>query len=522
MREMKNLTTSIYTFEDLIGGNFLYLDKTESLWKLLEPSKGIYFLSRPRRFGKSLTLSTLKAVFQNKKHLFKGLALENKPHDWKEYPVIHLDLGSKEVQSPDELKVYLSNRVNKIADDYNVKLSTKAYDERFQELIETLGKPGKIVILIDEYDKPILDNVTNKSIESIRETLESFYSVIKATEPYQRFVLMTGVSKFSKVSVFSKLNNLTDITMDAKFATMLGYTQEELENNFAEYIAYVCREQKMDRAELLDKLRLWYNGYKFHQNAETVYNPVSIGKFFESGGEFRNYWFETGTPSFLLKLAKKQQFDFEKELSRPVSELAFASYEIDKLQTLPLLFQTGYLTIKGTAVNRDRTSYHLGFPNQEVEGAFEAYLLEEYSGVNKENVEVYAVEIADMLEEGDIDGAMEKIKHFFENIPCDIQIENEKYYQTIFFIIFRLIGLFIEAEARTSIGRIDAVAQTEKFVYIFEFKLNRSSAEALKQIHDREYYQKFLNSGREIILIGAKFSTKKHNIADWKTEVLKF
>ncbi len=519
---MKNLTTSIYTFEDLIGGNFLYLDKTESLWKLLEPSKGIYFLSRPRRFGKSLTLSTLKAVFQNKKHLFKGLALENKPHDWKEYPVIHLDLGSKEVQSPDELKVYLSNRVNKIADDYNVKLSTKAYDERFQELIETLGKPGKIVILIDEYDKPILDNVTNKSIESIRETLESFYSVIKATEPYQRFVLMTGVSKFSKVSVFSKLNNLTDITMDAKFATMLGYTQEELENNFAEYIAYVCREQKMDRAELLDKLRLWYNGYKFHQNAETVYNPVSIGKFFESGGEFRNYWFETGTPSFLLKLAKKQQFDFEKELSRPVSELAFASYEIDKLQTLPLLFQTGYLTIKGTAVNRDRTSYHLGFPNQEVEGAFEAYLLEEYSGVNKENVEVYAVEIADMLEEGDIDGAMEKIKHFFENIPCDIQIENEKYYQTIFFIIFRLIGLFIEAEARTSIGRIDAVAQTEKFVYIFEFKLNRSSAEALKQIHDREYYQKFLNSGREIILIGAKFSTKKHNIADWKTEVLKF
>jgi hypothetical protein len=249
---------------------------------------------------------------------------------------------------------------------------------------------------------------------------------------------------------------------------------------------------------------------------------VSIGKFFESGGEFKNFWFETGTPSFLLKLAKKQQFNFEKELSQPVSELAFASYEIDKLQTLPLLFQTGYLTIKRTEINRDRTSYHLGFPNQEVEGAFEAYLLEEYSGVNKENVEVYAVEIADMLDAGDINGAMGKIKHFFDNIPCDIQIENEKYYQTIFFIIFRLIGLFIEAEARTSIGRIDAVAQTVKYVYIFEFKLNRSSAEALKQIHDKEYYQKYLGSGREIILIGAKFSTKKHNIADWKTEVLKF
>jgi hypothetical protein len=352
--------------------------------------------------------------------------------------------------------------------------------------------------------------------------MESFYSVIKATEPYQRFVLLTGVSKFARVSVFSKLNNLTDITMDAKFATMLGYTQEELENNFAEYIAYVCREQKMDRAELLDKLRLWYNGYRFEEDAATVYNPVSIGKFFESGGKFKNFWFETGTPSFLLKLAKKQQFDFEKELTQPVSELAFASYEIDKLETLPLLFQTGYLTIKNAIRDEGDTFYHLDFPNREVEAAFEAYLLNEYSGVKKERIEVYAAEMTRMLKEKDIDGFMGKMEIFFADIPYDIQLANEKYYQTIFYIVFRLIGLRIEAEARTSIGRIDAVAQTEKYVYIFEFKLNRSSAEALKQIHDKEYYQKYLGSGREIILVGAKFSTKKHNITDWKTEVLKF
>jgi hypothetical protein len=289
--------------------------------------------------------------------------------------------------------------VNKIADDYNVELSTKAYDERFQELIETLGKQSKTVILIDEYDKPILDNVTNKSIENIRETLESFYSVIKATEPYQRFVLMTGVSKFSKVSVFFKLNNLTDITMDSRYATMLGYTQEELESNFAEYITHVCLEQKIDKVALLDKLKLWYNGYRFEEDSDTVYNPVSIGKFFESGGKFKNYWFETGTPSFLLKLAKKQQFDFEKELSQPVSELAFASYEIDKLQTLPLLFQTGYLTIKGTE-EKKMTRYFLDFPNLEVELAFEAYLLDEYSSVNKEKVAVFTTDIAIMLEDG--------------------------------------------------------------------------------------------------------------------------
>jgi hypothetical protein len=522
MHEMKNLTTSIYTFENLIEGDWLYVDKTDYIWDLIRKPQGIYFLSRPRRFGKSLTLSTLKAVFQNKKHLFKGLALENKLYDWKEYPVIHLDLGESPAFSAAELDSALQASLDNTAREYKIKLSAPTASSRFSELIRMLKDQGKVIILIDEYDKPILDNVTRKNIESIREVMESFYSVIKATEPYQRFVLLTGVSKFARVSVFSKLNNLTDITMDAKFATMLGYTQEELEGNFAEHIEHVCREQKMDKAALLDKLKLWYNGYKFHKNAETVYNPVSIGKFFESGGEFKNFWFETGTPSFLLKLAKKQQFDFERELSQPVSELAFASYEIDKLQTLPLLFQTGYLTIKATTQVMERTRYFLDFPNKEVEAAFEAYLLDEYSNVNKENVEILATDIAGLLNAGEVNEAMGKMKFFFENIPCDIQIENEKYYQTIFFIIFRLIGLFIEAEARTSTGRIDAVARTDKYVYIFEFKLNRSAAEAMKQIHDKEYYQKFLNSGKEIILIGAKFSTKKHNIADWKTEVLKF
>ncbi len=517
---MKNLTTSIYTFKNLIEGDWFYVDKTCYIWDLISKPQGIYFLSRPRRFGKSLTLSTLKAVFQNKKHLFKGLALENKPHAWKEYPLIHIDLGEFPASSAEELDRALQSSLDNTAQEYKIKLSAPTASSRFSELIRLLKDQEKVVILIDEYDKPILDNVTGENVQSIRGVLENFYSVIKATEPYQRFVLMTGVSKFSKVSVFSKLNNLTDITMDAKFATMLGYTQEELESNFSEHITHVCQEQKMDKAALLDKLKLWYNGYKFHQNAETVYNPVSIGKFFESDGEFKNYWFETGTPSFLLKLAKKQQFDFEKELSQPVSELAFASYEIDKLETLPLLFQTGYLTIKDAIRDEDDTFYHLDFPNREVEAAFEAYLLNEYSGVNKERIEVYAAEMARMLKGGDVDGFMGKMKIFFADIPYDIQLANEKYYQTIFYIVFRLIGLRIEAEARTSIGRIDAVAQTEKYVYIFEFKLNRSSAEALKQIHDKEYYQKYLGSGREIILIGAKFSTKKHNIADWKTEIV--
>jgi hypothetical protein len=518
---MKNLTTSLYTFEKIIEGDYLYVDKTEYIWKLVKDPYGIYFLSRPRRFGKSLTLSTLKAIFQNKKHLFKGLALETKPYDWKEYPVIHSDLGSSESADAPNLSQYLIETIDSLAQSYDMELSRSGVSGRFTELIEKLASKGeKVVILIDEYDKPILDNITRENVEGIREVLENFYSVIKATEPCQRFVFLTGVSKFSKVSVFSKLNNLTDLTMDARYATMLGYTQEELERCFAEYIDQVAEVQDIERCELLDRLRDWYNGYKYHHNTESVYNPVSIGKFFESGGEFRNYWFETGTPSFLLKLAKQQQFDFEEKLSTPVGELAFSSYEIDKLKPLALLVQTGYLTIKDTVQEDQIVFYRLGFPNREVEAAFEAYLLDEYADVEKENVEYYAARIAKMLREGNIDGVMEEMRQFFVNIPYDIQIANEKYYQTIFYIIFRLIGLFIEAEARTSTGRIDAVAQTDEYVYVFEFKLDGKPDEALNQIHEKEYHRGYLNSGKEVILVGANFSMEKRNIESWKTETV--
>jgi hypothetical protein len=518
---MKKLTTSVYTFEKLIDGNYLYVDKTEYIWDLIKESSGIYFFSRPRRFGKSLTLSTLKAVFLNKRHLFKGLALDGKPYDWKEYPVIHIDLGESPATSAEALEEMLQNALKNVAQSYGITLTTSSAAMKFSELIRALSNKEKVVILIDEYDKPILDNVTKPGMESIREVLENFYSIIKATEPYQRFVLMTGVSKFSKVSVFSKLNNLKDITTDSQYAALLGYTQRELESNFAEYIDNIAQTRKIERNVLLEKMKAMYNGYKFHQNAETVYNPVSSGKFFESGGEFKNYWFETGTPSFLLKLAKQQQFDFEKELAKPVSELAFASYEVDKLKTLPMLFQTGYLTIKNAVQVMDSTRYFLGFPNKEVEAAFEAYLLDEYSNVAKEDVEILVTDIATMLSNGEVDDAMETMKGFFANIPYDIQIANEKYYQTLFFIIFRLIGLYIEAEARTNKGRIDAVAQVGKYAYIFEFKLDGSAEEALAQIRDREYFQKYRNSGREIVLIGAGFSTKSRNIAEWKTETVK-
>lgn len=515
---MKKLTSSVYTFEKLITSDCLYVDKTEYIWQLLEQPYGTFFLARPRRFGKSLTLSTLKAVFQGKKDLFKGLALESKPYDWKEYPVIHLDFGEIPAKSVHGLESALCQAIDQIADTYKISLSSDTAAGKLSELIRLLQPLGKVVILIDEYDKPILDNILVPHIEELRREMEDFYSVIKATEPYQRFVMLTGVSKFSKVSVFSKLNNLTDISMRADYATMLGYTQNELETNFSAYIDRTVKQLGIERNELLQNLKEWYNGYRFHHNATTVYNPVSIAKFFESDGEFQNFWFATGTPGFLLKLAKEQQFNFEDALSRPVSDLAFDSYEIGKLKTLPLLYQTGYLTITGTIKKRFETFYYLGFPNQEVEGAFDAYLIDEYAGVDKEEVSYIISELDDFLDLGDIDGFMSRLQVFFADIPYDIQLANEKYYQSIFYIIFRMLNLRIEAEARTNNGRIDAVVHTDQCIYVFEFKLDGSAEEALAQIKDKSYYEKFLASNKGIILVGANFSTAKRGVETWLSE----
>jgi len=515
--EQKRLTSSVYTFENLIDGGYLYVDKTEQLWQMLEPPSGIYFLSRPRRFGKSLTISTLKAAFQGKKKLFDGLALAAKPFTWKPYPIIHLDLGNSAAADASQLETYLVETLDALAADQDLKLSRSGSAGRFTELVSALGRRDKVVILIDEYDKPLIDNLDNPKLKDIRSVLEGFYSVVKATEPFQRFVLLTGVSKFSQVSVFSKLNNLYDISMDERFATMLGYTQGELEANFADRIETAAQRHGVAKAELLERLREWYNGYRFHPERASVYNPVSVAKFFESGGEFENYWFATGTPSFLLKLLKRQRFDFEKALGQPVDRLAFAAYDVERIEALPLLFQTGYLTIKSSSLSRGVTRYRLGFPNREVEAAFNAYLLEEYGAVKKERSGVIASDLADFLESGDLKGAMELLRTFLADIPYDIHIKAERYYQTIFYTFFRLVGIFVEAEARTSSGRIDAVVKAGTHIYIFEFKLDGSADTALEQIRDKEYWLKHRAEGKDITLVGASFGAAERNLVEWKT-----
>ncbi|MFW5802298.1 MAG: AAA family ATPase, partial [Verrucomicrobiota bacterium] len=308
---MKPLTTSVYTFEKLRSGGFLYLDKTADIYKLIEPAFAQHFLSRPRRFGKSLLISTLKAIFQGRRDLFGGLAIDDRDYDWQTYPVIHLDMGTCAADSAAGTAKAIWELVDEQAAAHGIKLGNSAVASRFRELITSLSdRDGKVVILIDEYDKPLLGHLGRDSVRKIQTVLKQFYAVVKTTEEQQRFVLVTGVSKFSQVSIFSDLNNLTDLTMTGQAATLLGYTQEEVEANFPDYIERLAHTLDKSVAETLDELRVWYNGYRFEEDAPTVYNPVSLMKCLINE-KFKNYWFETGTPTFLLDLLKRKPVDLD-------------------------------------------------------------------------------------------------------------------------------------------------------------------------------------------------------------------
>ena len=512
---MKAITSSVYNFEKLRQEGYLYVDKTEYIWKLINPAGESYFLSRPRRFGKSLTVSTLKAVFEGKKELFKGLAIYDKPYDWKPYPVIHFDFANCDIQSADELIRYLNNQLSDIANLFNLQLRGDLLSVRFENLINDIAVNGNVVILVDEYDKPILNNISNQCVNEILNVLKGFYSNIKKAEGKLRFVFVTGVSKFCHVSLFSDLNNLTDITMDARYATMFGYTQEELEANFADKISAIANGQDIDAFK--SKIKEWYNGFRFEENAKTVYNPVSPAKFFENGGKFNNYWFSTGTPSFLMELAKQKNFDFESSLKEPVPQITFNAFEIDNIDPLTLLLQTGYVTIKGTEERFGETWYYLDFPNTEVTSAFSAYILNSYAGKTQTDGVRFVSEFATSLVKNDLKRLRKAMESFFAGIPYDVHKKQESTFQGIFFSVFRLLGVYIEAESETNDGRIDAVVQTPKAIYIFEFKLDNDPT-ALSQIKEKEYFKKYLLDERDIYIIGVNFDSVKGNLIGWQDE----
>ena len=519
---MKDLTTFLFNFEELIKGNFLYVDKTEYVWNLIRPSNAGYFLSRPRRFGKSLLISTLKAVFQGKKELFKGLALYDKPYDWKVYPVVHLSFGDYGVVSDafGELPGYLMSKMRTLAEEHAVSLTQETPGLCFAELIDKLAKGGKVVILIDEYDKPILNNIADENVGEILNCLKGFYSVLKDRNDKERLLFITGVSKFSHVSLFSELNNLTDITLNPNYAEMLGFTEAEVRKCFADRLPEAAQANGVSEDELMERLMGWYDGYRFSEAETHVCNPVSITKFFYNDYRFSNYWDSTGTPSFLLKLMDKRAYDHEAALKEWYGEGIFAAYELDQLDITGLLWQTGYLTIREAKQESDGTAFRLDFPDYEVRKTYMSRLLEFYGGVSKGRPTMIVRDFADALARDDLDGFMTLFQAFLANIDYRLHLPQEKYYQTIFYVVFKLLGVVVEAESCTNQGRIDAYVRTAKTIFVFEFKLNRSAGKAVGQIIDRRYCEKFQGGTLPIRLVGVNFDSVKGRIDGWQEGTL--
>lgn len=525
---MKQIDTSDSTFESLILNNKLYVDKTDYLFNLISKGGKYCFFSRPRRFGKTLTVSTLDAIFKGKKELFHGLKIDKLNYNWEIYPVVHIDFSTLSLDTANELEKDLVLRVNIIASSYGIKLpkdcSAKA---SYNILFEELAKVGKVVILIDEYDSPLSSNIFNPDVDSFKCVIRNFFEVVKASDSLIKFCFITGVTKFSKLSIFSTMNNLTDLSMDDNYAQMLGYSQDELEEYFASNIEKGIKATELERSEYLDKLRDKYDGYKFSVNGKKVYNPVSVGKFFALGGKtFDNYWNYTGSMKLLMDLARRVNFNIATDIEKPIfkSQLEFfditamSSNELTVSKYKALLFQTGYLTISKT--NNSEDEFYLDYPNDEVREAFSSNILETYWGSTF--YENYGGnQLQNAFSNGNTSEAIQILKSIYASVPY--QLKNEANYASLFHVMMMISGAEIMSEISTSMGRIDAVLKTEKYIYVIEFKKDSSAKIALNQIKSKEYsesYKAWLTSypKREIRLVRINFSTKKNNIDDWKEE----
>ncbi|WP_028323950.1 ATP-binding protein [Desulfatirhabdium butyrativorans] len=512
---MKKLPIGIQSFVKMRQGNFYYVDKTAMVAELVNKGGGYYFLSRPRRFGKSLFLDTLRQAFFARKELFSGLYLENN-WDWDtRYPVIHISFGSGVIQDIEDLGERFAYILKINAENGDVMLLEQNLRERFFELIRALytRHHQPVVILIDEYDKPILDHIDKPQMAvEIREGLKNFYSVIKDSDEFLKFVFITGVSKFSKVSLFSGLNNLQDITLDPMAATVCGYTHEELIHTFAE---------RLDGVNL-EEVRRWYDGYNFL--GDRVYNPFDILLFLDTK-EFRNYWFETGSPSFLIKLITERQYPAPDIETIEASEAILSSFDIDDIQLDTLLFQTGYLTIKDWAVLGSDRLYTLVYPNLEVKKSLTEHLLRYLTNSTAEQTR-NRIRLYRCLEAADLDQLRDIFHAFFASIPYEWYRKNESsryegYYASIFYCYFTALGLDVTAEQMTNKGRIDMAVRLGGRVFILEFKvveIDGSAHTALDQIRKMRYWERYRGQADAIFLIGVEFSSADRNIVGFEWE----
>ena len=528
---MKRILTSNSSFETLRKGNYIYVDKTAYLHSLVSQEGAMFFFSRPRRFGKSLTVSTLEAIFRGKRELFKGLAIDALGYDWKTYPVVHIDFGDCGKSTPEGLDGWLKDRLEEVADAYGIGPldMTKTSDDLFAKLILLLSKKDKVVVLVDEYDKVLSDNALASNVLELRDTLKGIYDVIKTKGALLRFVFITGVTKFSKVGIFSGMNNLYDASLDPGYGTMMGYTQKELEENFAGHIDQGVKDAGMDREAYLAKIKAMYDGYKFTVESESVYNPVSIGLFFTQGHgrSFEDYWIDTGNMKLVMDMATTIDLDVSDAIARGMSKRALESFDIANLKGMKgnpnkiqaLLLQTGYLTIDHED-ELERILF-LRVPNGEVEDAYDVRLLECFHGGMEVDQEVGDMCYA--LKAGDTRKFIDILSPFMSGITYPSGTSREVVFATVVATLMRQMRhqLTSTVEDRTSGGRIDLSVVTDKHVYVIEYKVDQGADVALKQIREKRYADKFrLEKGKTIHLVGISFSSANHAVLDWKEEIL--
>ncbi len=510
------LPLGIQDFESIISGGYTYVDKTKYIYQII--TQGIpYFLSRPRRFGKSLLVSTFHALFSGRRDLFKGLWIDKSDWDWTEYPVIRIDMSTVNNRTPERFELDLIRVLDDIATQHHYSLTGLSAANRLENLINQLSVKQKVVVLIDEYDKPLIDRLDNMEIaQANREILREFYTILKAEDRHLKFIFLTGVTKFSKVSVFSGLNNLNDLTLSNDYSVLLGYTRDELERYFANEIQDVAKANELSIETCYDQIKEWYNGYLFSKHGERVYNPFSTLKLFDSK-DFAAHWFETGTPVFLIELLKKREFDLSNLEQINVSAMGFSSFDIEELPTLPLLYQTGYLTIK--TFLPDISAYCLGFPNREVSQSFSESLLTTFAK-SKAECSKLLFDISTNLNGPIWDSVQffEIMGRLFELIPYDLYVKHEKYFHSLFYLTIKLAGFQIGAEIHTQQGRTDAALEAKDKIIIFEFKCNATAQSAMDQIMLKKYYQIYRYHNLPIYLVGINFNGQQRTIDGWEVQ----
>ncbi|WP_291530698.1 ATP-binding protein [Bacteroides sp. UBA939] len=507
----------IQNFESLRNDGYMYVDKTALIYKLVKTGR-YYFLSRPRRFGKSLLISTLEAYFQGKKELFEGLAMEQLEKDWTKHPILHLDLNARKYDSEEALLQELNKHLEDWEQEYDSPYSDRAPEERFYRVIrKAFEKTGQqVVILVDEYDKPMLQAIGNDALqEAYRNTLKAFYGVMKSMDGYIKFALLTGVTKFGKVSVFSDLNNLRDISMRSQFVDICGISEQELHDNLEVELHELADARGMTYEGVCSKLKEYYDGYHFAPGSIGIYNPFSILNTFASM-EFDSYWFETGTPTYLVELLKKHRYNLERIMHEETSADVLNSIDSASTNPIPVIYQSGYLTIKG--YDERFGIYSLGFPNREVEEGFVKFLLPFYANTDAVESSFEIQKFVREIESGDYDSFFHRLQSFFSDTPYELIRDLELHYQNVLFIVFKLVGFYVKAEYHTSAGRIDLVLQTDKFIYVMEFKLDGTAEEALLQIEEKQYARPFEHDSRQLFKIGVNFSAETRNIEKWVVE----